>query len=748
MTVRTIDEIWRDFNTNGVPASGAHKPIKADIRDTLNAKFDEITDVAIGGIKWKDPVRVATTASGTWASAFDNGSTIDGVVIATGNRILIKNQTAGEENGIYVVQASGAPVRATDADTSDEILRAGVYVEEGTTNGGTQYVTMTSPITLNTTPIVFTKVDDNGDTASEVTAARFGLPSLSFATDMARNSAFTEFGDNVFDPNNPLFRSGRYNLSGNIDDSIGRAQPFQWDGTRFDYVKVWVRPVAGDAIIRVGIWSADRATLYASGYVNSLRTLADEISFVWVKLNRAMTTTIVAAGVLYFSVDGITSDTNLNGRIAPYAVDDRNTPNLVTYPLYRETYTPVPSPNLVDWAVEADAENNGTAFELYDSRSIPKRVAVKSNPRPDEIVMSPRLFGIVNTQMNVYTESLVAGRKPKSFFLTGLTQGRQLKERWTSLPTVAVNDTLSIRVLDADNFSNLDSMNVTVNIVAENAAAAAPRVICAMGDSTTANGLWIQRVLDKKAANANGVQAVFQGTRNSGVGNNHEGVGGRRLSHFYQPTTVGIAADNPFVTGVNQYFDATYYMSDNPSFVTPDIVIWHLGLNEMSSQIATSETLAYAVAAQYCRQLGEMIGVFSSVNPIVPWSDVDPNIKHIVALPIATGNQDGAGAILNIGQDYHEGIIHRYMHILRNRIVTVFGGMEASGIFLMPWHVANDPVNGFDFTNETWNVDTARTVDRQADILHPASIAALGGYQQMGDSAWATLNGGVALGLF
>jgi len=50
---------------------------------------------------WKQPVRVATTTNGALATAYENGDTIDGVSLVTGNRILLKDQTAGAENGIY-----------------------------------------------------------------------------------------------------------------------------------------------------------------------------------------------------------------------------------------------------------------------------------------------------------------------------------------------------------------------------------------------------------------------------------------------------------------------------------------------------------------------------------------------------------------------------------------------------------------------------------------------------------------------
>jgi len=110
------------------------------------------------GLSWKDSVRVATAAAGTLASSFANGQTVDGVALVTGNRILIKNQAAGAENGIYIVAASGAPARATDADTGAELVGAAVFVEEGSTLADTLWVNQTSPITLGTTALTFAQI--------------------------------------------------------------------------------------------------------------------------------------------------------------------------------------------------------------------------------------------------------------------------------------------------------------------------------------------------------------------------------------------------------------------------------------------------------------------------------------------------------------------------------------------------------------------------------------------------------------
>jgi hypothetical protein len=104
-------------------------------------------------------VRVATTATVDLSTNLENGDTLDGVTLATGNRVLVKNQVAGYENGIYTVNETGAPTRATDANVSSEVT-AGMFtfVSEGTANGNTSWVLTTdNPITLDTTPLTFTQ---------------------------------------------------------------------------------------------------------------------------------------------------------------------------------------------------------------------------------------------------------------------------------------------------------------------------------------------------------------------------------------------------------------------------------------------------------------------------------------------------------------------------------------------------------------------------------------------------------------
>lgn len=100
----------------------------------------------------KQSVRVATTA----AIALAGLQTIDGVVLVAGDRVLVKDQATGAENGIYVA-AAGAWARATDADSGTK-LNAGalVPVEAGTVNADTIWMLKTDgAIIVGATPISF-----------------------------------------------------------------------------------------------------------------------------------------------------------------------------------------------------------------------------------------------------------------------------------------------------------------------------------------------------------------------------------------------------------------------------------------------------------------------------------------------------------------------------------------------------------------------------------------------------------------
>jgi hypothetical protein len=129
--------VIRDANGQakfGTPTHDDHAATKAYV------------DAARSGLDVKASVRAATTAPINLASDLENGDTLDtDVTLATGDRVLVKNQSTASENGIYVVQASGAAVRATDFDSNAEVTPgAFTFVEEGALNADSGWVLTTN----------------------------------------------------------------------------------------------------------------------------------------------------------------------------------------------------------------------------------------------------------------------------------------------------------------------------------------------------------------------------------------------------------------------------------------------------------------------------------------------------------------------------------------------------------------------------------------------------------------------------
>jgi len=85
------------------------KSLVAGTNMSINSDPTEVTINSLGSPNTE--AVVATTTNGTLATDFENGDTVDGVVLTTGDTILIKNQTNAIENGLYSVEATGAPTR-------------------------------------------------------------------------------------------------------------------------------------------------------------------------------------------------------------------------------------------------------------------------------------------------------------------------------------------------------------------------------------------------------------------------------------------------------------------------------------------------------------------------------------------------------------------------------------------------------------------------------------------------------------
>ena len=149
----------------------ATSTMAGDPTSALHIATKQYVDGLLAGLAKRSTVRAATTANITIATALNNGDTLDGVTLANGNLVLVKDQSTAAQNGIYVVGAS--PARDDLFDTYDEHPGALIHVEEGSANGDKLFhCTSNTGGTLDSTAITFANiVPGSGGTVTNIATA-------------------------------------------------------------------------------------------------------------------------------------------------------------------------------------------------------------------------------------------------------------------------------------------------------------------------------------------------------------------------------------------------------------------------------------------------------------------------------------------------------------------------------------------------------------------------------------------------
>lgn len=139
-------------------------PSPVDSGDVVNKGY---VDSVIEGLAWKDSVRVSTQSNVNLSSP---GATVDGISMASQDRVLVRNQSTQSENGIYIWNGSSAAMtRSLDASTFAELEQAVVTVEEGTDTGSTFRQTQVNG-TIGSTNVIWASFGTASPSASETTA--------------------------------------------------------------------------------------------------------------------------------------------------------------------------------------------------------------------------------------------------------------------------------------------------------------------------------------------------------------------------------------------------------------------------------------------------------------------------------------------------------------------------------------------------------------------------------------------------
>lgn len=126
----------------------------------------------IEGLAWKDSARVKTQANLNLSAP---GSSIDGISLSSGDRLLVASQTTTSQNGLYVWNGASTPAtRTLDASTFDELEAAVVTIEEGTDAGTTWRQTEVNG-TLDTSAVTWSAFGIVTPAASETTAGKIEI---------------------------------------------------------------------------------------------------------------------------------------------------------------------------------------------------------------------------------------------------------------------------------------------------------------------------------------------------------------------------------------------------------------------------------------------------------------------------------------------------------------------------------------------------------------------------------------------
>ncbi len=185
-------------DANNVSVSGGSITGLGDPSVSSEAATKNYVDQAVAGLRTRVIAEAATTANISLTTDLENGDTLDGVTLVTGDRVLVKDQTDATENGLYLVVASGAASRDPEHDTIAELSGQMIVVNQGTVNDNKIFLCTTdSDATIGVSNITYTVITPaNVGTVTSVGVADSG------------SSEFTVTGS-------PITSSGTINLAVN-----------------------------------------------------------------------------------------------------------------------------------------------------------------------------------------------------------------------------------------------------------------------------------------------------------------------------------------------------------------------------------------------------------------------------------------------------------------------------------------------------------------------------------------------------
>jgi hypothetical protein len=184
-TISTQDA--NNVSISGGSVTGLGSPSVASDAATKN-----YVDQAIAGLRTRIIAEAATTANIDLTADLQNGDTLDGVTLVTGDRVLVKDQTDATANGLYIVVASGTASRDPEHDTIAELSGGMVVINQGTVNDNKIFLCTTdSDATIGVSNITYTVITP----ANVGTVTSVGLNDAGSSEFTITNSPITSSGN-------------------------------------------------------------------------------------------------------------------------------------------------------------------------------------------------------------------------------------------------------------------------------------------------------------------------------------------------------------------------------------------------------------------------------------------------------------------------------------------------------------------------------------------------------------------------
>lgn len=204
---------------------------------TTDAANKAYVDTAISNLNSIFDSKGSTVAATTGNITISNPATssFDGVTLTSGDRLLVKSQTAQAENGIYVFNgSSSALTRATDMVAWAEVPGAFVAVEQGTVNADTIWLcTSNSGGTLGTTAITWQSIPTTA-----------GLSNTNFVDKESPSGSINGSNTTFTLANTPIAGSEHVYLNGVLQDS-GAGNDYTISGSTITYLTA---PLTGEKL--------------------------------------------------------------------------------------------------------------------------------------------------------------------------------------------------------------------------------------------------------------------------------------------------------------------------------------------------------------------------------------------------------------------------------------------------------------------------------------------------------------------